>query len=152
MLVAKLPGSTNATAATNAGPINRSTRIRRLGSIPPAIPARSDSLSAPDPIGRRVASGRFMSARPMSGHEDRAPAYLAVVEVVEGLLEVGERVGGGVQGDLPAGGQHHQLGEVVVAAHQVADEVDLGRDDVDGGYVDRAAVPDDVVVAVTAQA
>ena len=52
---------------------------------------------------------------------------------------------------LPCGGEHHQVGQVVVGADQVADEVDLGGDDVDRRDVDVLAVADDVVVAGPAQ-
>ena len=50
-----------------------------------------------------------------------------------------------------AGGQRHQVAQVVVGADQVADEVDLGGDDVDRRDVDVLAVADDVVVAGPAQ-
>ena len=46
----------------------------------------------------------------------------------------------------PLRGQRHQVAQVVVGADQVADEVDLGGDDVDGRDVDVLAVADDVVV------
>ena len=51
----------------------------------------------------------------------------------------------------PAGGQRHQVAQVVVRPDEVADEVDLGGDDVDGRDVDVLAVADDVVVAGPAQ-
>ena len=46
-----------------------------------------------------------------------------------------------------AGGQRHQFAQVVVGPDEVADEVDLGGDDVDRRDVDVLAVADDVVVA-----
>ena len=49
------------------------------------------------------------------------------------------------------GGQGHQLAQVVVGADQVADEVDLGGDDVDRRDVDVLAIADDVVVAGPAE-
>src|ERR1700722_6286831 len=56
-----------------------------------------------------------------------------------------ERVGLGVEGDLAGLGEGHQLGELVVGADDVADDVPLGRDDVEGRDRDRAAVADDEV-------
>ena len=53
-----------------------------------------------------------------------------------------QRVGLGVQRDVARLGQHHQLGEVVVRADEVADDVDLRGDDVDRRDADRAAVAD----------
>ena len=47
---------------------------------------------------------------------------------------------------LPCAREDHQLLQVVVGADQVADEVDLGGDDVDGRDVDVLAVSDDEVV------
>ena len=58
-----------------------------------------------------------------------------------------QRVGPGVQGDLARLGQHHQLGEVVVGADDVADDVALGGDDVERRDVQLAAVADHVVRA-----
>src|SRR5579883_126677 len=43
------------------------------------------------------------------------------------------------------GREGHQFDQVVVVTDQVADEVDLVRDDVDGGHVEVAAVADDIV-------
>ena len=45
----------------------------------------------------------------------------------------------------------HQVAQVVVGPDQVADEVDLGGDDVDRRHVDVLAVADDVVIARAAQ-
>ncbi len=49
--------------------------------------------------------------------------------------------------DLPLSGEDHELGEVVVGADEVADDVALRGDDVDGRHLHRAAVADHVVVA-----
>src|SRR6202165_4835088 len=86
-----------------------------------------------------------------SGHEDGPSPYLAGVEVVDGRLEAVEGVLHGVQMDRSAGGEHHQLAQVVVRADEVADEVDLVGDDVDRWDVDVLAVAHDVVVAGTAE-
>src|SRR4029453_15299564 len=64
------------------------------------------------------------------GDEDGAAANVAGVEVGEGEEGGRQRVGPGVQRDLSRLGEDHQLGEVVVRADEVADDVDLGRDDV----------------------
>ena len=77
------------------------------------------------------------------GDEDRPAAHLAGVEVVQRLLGGVERVGLGVQRDLAGLGQHHQLGELVVGADDVADDVALGRDDVQRRQRAAAAVADD---------
>src|SRR5215471_1232415 len=87
---------------------------------------------------------------PPSGHENRATSHLAVVQIVECRMEVSQRIRARVQGDLTTGGQDHQLGQIVVRADQVSDEVDLRRDDVDGRNAYRPAVADDVVIAVAA--
>src|SRR5277367_1775217 len=80
-------------------------------------------------------------------HEDGAPADAAGVEVGEGVGGGGQGVGLGVQGD-PAGlGEGHQLGQLVVGADDVADDVPLGGDDVEGRDVHRAAVADHEVGA-----
>src|SRR5262245_33334836 len=86
-----------------------------------------------------------------SGDQDGAAAHSPRVEIVYCSLEFVERVFVGVQCDLAPGRQHHQLLQIVVRAHQVADEVDLGGDDVDRGNVDVLAVSDDEVVPGTAQ-
>src|SRR5579859_66426 len=72
-------------------------------------------------------------------------------------VQVGERVGGGVQrvgpgvqGHPAALRQGHQLGEVVVGAHDVPDDVALGGDDVERGDLHGAAVADDEVGAAAA--
>src|ERR1700730_1355050 len=85
-------------------------------------------------------------SRGHSGDEDRASAHPARVEIVEGLLEVLQQIRRRAQRDFPLRRKGHQLLQVVVRAHQVADEVDLGGDDVDGRDVDVLAVSDDEVV------
>src|SRR6476619_1327762 len=54
------------------------------------------------------------------GDEDRPAPYLAGVEIGQGLLRLGERIGLGVQGDLAGLREHHQLSELVVGADDVA--------------------------------
>src|SRR5436190_13905441 len=82
------------------------------------------------------------------GDQDGAAAYVSGVEVVDGRLEVVESVFRGVQRDGAAGGQRHQVAQVVVRADKIADEVDLGGDDVDRGDIDVFAIAHDVIVAV----
>src|SRR5712691_1332209 len=79
--------------------------------------------------------------------EDGAASDPARVKIADSLGGGVQRVGPGVQGNLPGLGQHHQLGEVVVGADDVADDVPLGRDDVERRDVHRAAVADHVVRA-----
>src|ERR1022692_4552861 len=79
------------------------------------------------------------------GDEDGAAADPAGVEIRQRIRRGIQRVGPGVQGDLARLGQHHQLGEVVVGADDVADDVPLGRDDVERRDVQRAAIADDGV-------
>src|SRR4051794_30390298 len=91
----------------------------------------SASLSTP-------ASSRSRASEPnrssfamclLLGGEDGPAAHAPGVEVgqrVEGRVQ---RVLLRVQGDLPGLGEHHQLGQVVVGAHEVADDVALGGDD-----------------------
>src|ERR1700694_305865 len=92
-----------------------------------------------------------VGARVGSGREDGPSPYLAGVEVVDGRLEAVEGVLHGVQMDRSAGGEHHELDQVVVRTDEVADEVDLIGDDVDRRNVDVLAVAHDVVVARTAE-
>src|SRR6266851_5758495 len=77
--------------------------------------------------------------------EDGAAANPAGVEIGEGFRRGAQRVSPGVQGDLAGLRQHHELGELVVGPDDVADDVALGRDDVQGRDVQGAAVPDDEV-------
>src|SRR4029079_15106317 len=81
-----------------------------------------------------------------SGNQDRAAAHPARVEIVNRPLEFLQRVLARVQLHLALCGEHHQLLQVVVRADQVADEIDLGGDDVDRRNVDVLAVTDDEVV------
>src|SRR5690348_14804881 len=90
----------------------------------------------------------LMPAR--SGNEDRAAADPAGVQVSERLGGGIHGVRPGVQGHPAAFGQGHQLGEVVVGAHDVPDDVALGGDDVERGDLHGAAVADDEVGATAA--
>src|SRR5215207_2274293 len=88
------------------------------------------------------ARARFRSWS-LAGDEDRAgPGQPPVVEVVDGVVGRLQRVGLGVEGDLALGGQGHQLGQVVVGPDDVADDVALGGDDLDGRDLDDPAVAD----------
>src|SRR3954453_4875732 len=82
-----------------------------------------------------------------SGHEDRPPAHLAGVEIGDRLDGVVEGVGAGVERHLAALGEHHQLGQLVVGADDVSDDVALGGDDRQRRPLERAAVADHVVAA-----
>src|SRR6516225_7858297 len=81
------------------------------------------------------------------GDEDRPAADAARVQVGEGVRGGVQGVGPGVQGDLAGLRERHQLGQVVVGADDVADDVPLGGDDVQRRDVQRAAVADHVVRA-----
>ena len=70
------------------------------------------------------------NGRVVSRDEDRSAADAAGVEVFEGFGRGVQRVGLGVQGDLAGLGERHQLGQVVVGADDVADDVPLGGNDV----------------------
>ena len=56
-----------------------------------------------------------------------------------------------MQGDFALGGSRHQLDHVVVGADQMADAADLGRDDIDRGDGECAAVADALGAASAAQ-
>src|SRR5689334_831236 len=93
----------------------------------------------------RAISRFTRSPLPGSGDEDCPAADSARGQVVDGLLEVVERVLGGVQPDLALSRQRHELDQVVVGADQVADDVLLRGDEVDGRDDDVLPVADDVV-------
>src|SRR6266516_7956411 len=80
-----------------------------------------------------------------SGDEDRPAADPARVQVGECLDGRVQRVRPGVQGHPAALGQGHQLGEVVVGADDVPDDVALGGDDVERRDLHGAAIVDDEV-------
>src|ERR1051326_2254666 len=86
----------------------------------------------------------------VSGDEDGPAADPARDQVGERVGGGVQRVGPGVQGDPAALRQGHQLGEVVVGAHDVPDDVALGGDDVQRGDLHGAAVADDEVGAAAA--
>src|SRR5215203_1376328 len=81
------------------------------------------------------------------GNEDAAPLQIAAVEVLDSVVHGIERVGRGVERNQAAGGQVHQLREVVVGPDQVTSDNALRRDDIYGRDLYRAAVPDDEVRA-----
>src|SRR5919198_963975 len=83
--------------------------------------------------------------------EDAPAVQTAGLQIADGVVGGVKRIGAGVQDHFALSCQGHQLGQVVIGADEVAYEVDLRRDDVDGGHVDLAAVADDVVGAGTAQ-
>src|SRR4051812_35971396 len=104
-------------------------------------PNRSSlAMFSPGPVVVRSGVSRL-------GDEDRPAPDQAGVEVVQGLPGVGEGVGLRVQRDLACLGQHHELGQLVVGADDVADDVALGGDHVERWDDQRAAVADDEVRA-----
>src|ERR1700759_3772542 len=75
-----------------------------------------------------------------SGDEDRPAADLARVQVVQCVQRARQRVLDGVEGDLAGLREDHELREVVVGAHDVADHVLLAGDEVQGRSPELAAV------------
>src|SRR2546423_1591430 len=127
-----------------------STTLRPLG--PSVTLTLSASWLTPASRRRRASwSNRSSLAifSPLRGSRDQdaAAPEPPLVEVVQCVTERVERVRRGVQLHLSLCGQDHELDQVVVRADQVADEVDLGRDDVDGGHAHHTPVADDVVTA-----
>src|SRR5438445_3305813 len=104
------------------------------------------STTGPSPV-----SDRLRVEAPRSGHEDAPTVEAAAVEVVDRLVDVLQRVLLGVELDLAPGRQGHELYEVHVVPHEVADDVDLADDEVPVGDVDPLAVADHVVGAALAQ-
>ena len=74
-----------------------------------------------------------------------------MVEVVERLVDVVERVALGVQLDPALGVERHQLRELGVVADQAPDHRDLREDHVDGRHLDGAAVANHDVGPALAQ-
>src|SRR6266481_2211891 len=80
-----------------------------------------------------------------SRHEDCPAADPASVQIGDRNDSLVERIERGVVGDLAGLREHHQLGQVDVSADDVADDVALGRDDVERRDVQRAAVANHVI-------
>src|SRR4029077_8061821 len=134
------------------GPVSFSrTAFRPFG---PSVPLTASANALTPCSSRARASVLYRSSLAMvsflpigrSGNQNGAAAHPARVEIVNRPLEFLKRVLARVQLHFALCGEHHQLLQVVVRGDQVADEVDLGGDDVDGGDVDVLAVSDDVVV------
>ena len=73
-----------------------------------------------------------------------------VVEIRDRLVHLVQWVEGGGQVDFAFSRKRHQLHQIGVRAHQVADNVLLAEDHVNRRDLDGAAVADDVVVATVA--
>src|ERR1700712_268916 len=82
-----------------------------------------------------------------SGDEDRPAADLPRVEVVQRVEGLVQGVLDRVQGDLPGLGQDHELGEIVVGADDVADDVLLPGHEVQRRGPELAAVAEHEAVA-----
>lgn len=63
-------------------------------------------------------------------HQDGASTYFARAQIVNRLLEIIELVLLCVEFHLALCSKDHQLCQVIVAPYEVADDVDLARDDV----------------------
>src|SRR5215469_13178524 len=108
---------------------------------PSVVFTASASWSTPA-SSRARASAPKRSSLAMScslGDEDRAAADAPRIEVGQRVGRRGQRVGLGVQGDPASLRERHQLGQAVVGADDVADDVPLGGDDVQRRDGDRAA-------------
>src|SRR5450756_867031 len=75
-------------------------------------------------------------------HEHAAAVQAAVPQVGECRVDFLEAVLACLELDLASRGQGHELRQFGEAAHETADHTDLARDDLDGGEVNAAAVPD----------
>src|SRR5215472_14953905 len=85
------------------------------------------------------------------GQYDGAADQVSAAQVLDGLVDVAERVHAGVQLYLAGGGEPDQFLQFRVCADEVADDAELVRDDRGGGDVDLTAVSDQVVAAAAAQ-
>src|SRR5690349_16642696 len=136
--------STPAISSLRASSLKRSSLA--IGRSSCEVVGFRDVADAADGVG--AGRGGVLPRRPgRLGDEDRAAADPAGVEIGQRLGRLGQRVGPGVQGDLARLGQHHQLGQVVVGADDVADDVALGADHVERRDVQLAAVADHEVRA-----
>src|SRR5579859_690541 len=88
---------------------------------------------------------------PLCWNEYAAPAQFAAVQVVDSVESRVERIDGRMKCDLTLSGQCHQFHQIIVRPYQVANEIDLGGDDVDGGHVEIAAIADDIVRPCSSQ-
>src|SRR5712671_3831967 len=78
-------------------------------------------------------------------HKNTATAQFAAIQVMDSVEGGIERVNSRMHGHFALSRERHQLGQIIVGTDKVADKVDLGRDDVDGGNIERATVADYVV-------
>src|ERR1039458_8174304 len=129
-----------------------SSRLRASSPKRSSLAIDHPPASGSEQWGRVSDSDQSVSDRKLGpdrklGNEDGAAADPAGVAVGEGLRRGIQRIGPGVQGDLAVLREDHELRQLVVGADDVPDNVPLGRDDVEGRDVHRAAVADDVVRA-----
>ena len=87
----------------------------------------------------------------MSRDKDPAPVKAASIEVGDGINCRFEWVDLGVQSHPALSRQRHEFGEIVISAHQVADEIDLVGDYVDSGKLEHSSVSDDEVASGLAE-
>src|SRR5258708_614195 len=62
-----------------------------------------------------------------------------------------ERVNSRMHGHFALCGRRHHLGQNIVGADKIVDIVEIGRNDVDGGDIERTTVADDVVRACASE-
>src|SRR5450759_3995893 len=84
-------------------------------------------------------------------HENATTAQFAAIQVMDSVESGIERVNSRMHGHFALRGKSHQLGQIVVGTDKIADKVDLGRDDVAGGDIERATITDDVVGACASE-
>src|SRR2546423_5587576 len=126
----------------NPGPKSLKSYAISLGLLPTVQKKEPHSLKTVPHLSTLRLRGSFLNAGPSTTYKE-APGYtsrdqntsasqLTTVQVVNGIKGSVKRIGGCVQFHLALGGQGHELNQVIVVAHQVANKVDLGGDNIDG--------------------
>src|SRR5207247_2431229 len=87
----------------------------------------------------------------VSGNENAPTAQLATIQIMDRIGSSIQRIDRRMQGHLALSGQGHELSQVIIGADQVANEVNLGRDNIDRGDSELATIADNVVATSTAQ-
>ena len=109
------------------------------------------SVSDATAPGGRAASARLTRAdaqrRPLQGTRTARPWILPLCRSCSAALACAELILVRRQLDKPAVGERHQLDKLRPGADQIADDVALGDDHVDGRDADVLAVADDIIAA-----
>src|SRR5205807_3290695 len=80
-----------------------------------------------------------------SGNENTATAQLATIQVMDGVVRGIKGIHRCMQLHFSLRCQGHQLCQVIVGSNQVADKVDLGRDNIDGGHIELLVIVNNIV-------